>query len=228
MFQCSFNIRSKTNLSYQHMQSAIHLLALSKECERVNYGKTFSDGNFWDNHRSYVNGAILTSVAALEAHINEFYLEATDKLLGGILDVGSQELLAEIWLVAEKKRFPILDKYQIALAAIKKTKFDTAKAPYQDVKSLINLRNMLVHYKPVWDDDQKEHSKIENDLRGRFELNPFLPDEEVFFPFKFVSYDCAKWAVMSSMKFIMQFFFLTGVDPQTDMFMIWNRLNDSF
>lgn len=221
-------MRSRVNLSFQHMQEAIHLMELSKDCEAANSGKTFADGDFSNHHRAYVVGAIMTSVASVEARINEFYLDATDNLLGSILDTGSQALLAELWKVVDEKRFPILQKYQIALAAIERSKFDTSTRPYQDVDLLIDLRNMLVHFKPEWDNDQKKHRQIEEKLKGRFELNPFWPkDGPIFFPFKCLSHGCASWAVRSSMNFILKFFALIGLDPETDLFKKWKAMEES-
>ena len=227
MFTMQATAKSRANLSYQHMQEAIHLAELSQDCEAANAGKTFGDGDFFNHHRAYVVGSIMTSVASIEARINEFYLDATDNLLGSILDTSQQGLLAELWKPLDEKRVSILQKYQIALAAIECSKFDTSKGPYQDVSLLIDLRNMLVHFKPEWDNDQKKHKKIEQKLQGRFELNPFWPKEDsIFFPFKCLSHGCASWAVRSSMNFILEFFTLTGVDSQTDQFKIWKKLDE--
>ena len=86
---------------------------------------------------------------------------------------------------------------------------------------------MLVHFRPEWDNDQRKHRKIEDALRGRFELNPFWPENDsVFFPFKCLSHGCARWGVKSSMKFILEFFVLIGVDPKTDLFKIWKALEE--
>lgn len=222
-------VRTRVNLSYQHMQEAIHFAHLSKESETINAGKTFSDGDYWNHHRAYVVGAIMTSVASVEAHINEFYLDAVDNHLGAILDHNQQNLLAELWKPLEQKRVPILEKYQIALAAIKCTKFDTSKGPYQDIDLLINLRNMLVHFKPEWDNALKEHKKIEDKLRGKFELNPFLPKENTrFFPFKCLSYGCASWAVKSSIDFILEFLSSTELNPKHQKSELWKKLVETF
>jgi hypothetical protein len=220
--------KSRVNLSFQHMQEAIHLMELSRDCEAANSGKTFADGDFFNHHRAYVVGAIMTSVASVEARINEFYLDATDNLLDSILDAGQQALIAELWKPLDEKRVRILEKYQIAIVAIKRSKFDISKGPYQDVALLIDLRNMLVHYKPEWDNDQRKHRKIEKKLQGRFKLNSFCPkDDSIFFPFKCLSYGCASWAVRSSIKFILEFFVLIGVDPETTPFKIWKAMEDS-
>jgi hypothetical protein len=175
MFTIQASAKSRVNLSFQHMQEAIHLMELSKDCEVANSGKTFADGDFFNHHRAYVVGAILTSVASLEARINEFYLDATDNLLGSILDVGQQALLAELWKPLDEKKVPILQKYQIALTAIGRGKFDTSRGPYQDVALLIGLRNMLVHFKPEWDNNQKKHGKIDRERpSGAIRVKPIL------------------------------------------------------
>lgn len=217
--------RTRINLSYQHMEEAIHFAQLSKESEAVNKGKAFSDGDFWNHHRAYVVGTIMTSVASVEANINEFYLDAVDNHLGAILNRNQQSLLAELWRPIEGKRVRTLEKYQIALAAICATKFDISRPPYQDVSLLIDLRNMLVHFKPEWDNALKEHKKIEDKLRGKFSLNPFwLEGDNPFFPFKCLSHGCANWAVRSSMDFILDFFSSTGLDPKHQKSALWKQL----
>jgi hypothetical protein len=209
------------------MQEAIHLAELSQSCETANAGKTFADGDFFNHHRAYVVGSIMISFASIEARINEFYLDATDNLLGSILDNSEQNLLAELWKPLNEKKIQTLEKYQIALAAIKCDKFDTSKRPYQDVNLLKDLRNMLVHFKPEWDNDQKKHKNIEQKLQGRFKLNPFWPENDpIFFPFKCLSHGCASWAVRSTMNFILEFFARTGVDSRTDQVKLWKKLDE--
>jgi hypothetical protein len=114
-----------------------------------------------------VTGAVLSAVASLEATINELFIDAQHKdpyTFEGA-DPEFAPLLAERWKGVERKRWSTLRKYQLVLNLAKKQEFDRDGSPYEEVDSLIDLRNALVHYKPEWDTDQKRHKKIEDRLK---------------------------------------------------------------
>lgn len=206
------------------MQSAIYLMRQSGAIERRYRGKTFDQGNFVTHHRAYVVGAILAAAASIEGRINELYLDATDNLLTVFICKEKQKILSDLWPTLDERKFSTLDKYQILLTAIGKEKLNTSKKPFQDVKLLTDLRNMLVHYKPEWDDDQKDHKKIKDKLRGKFETNPFYSDGTTpFFPNNCLSYGCARWAVESSAEYILEFMSRIGAE-QHQSFEIWKKL----
>ena len=56
------------------------------------------------------------------------------------------------------------------------------EAAFDNVAALIKLRNALVHFKPEWSDEKREHLKIEKRLKGKFQLSPFLSPNDEFFP----------------------------------------------
>jgi len=145
---------------------------------------------------------------ALEADVNEIFIDANINL--GEHD---KELMDEIWNLIEPKA--ILDKYEMALFLKKKERFDKGDSIYQDTATLIKLRNALVHFKPEWSDEKKEHKKIEDRLRGKFPLSPFLPAEAEFFPKKCMSHGCAQWSVQTALTFRSYFSLKAGL---TDRF----------
>src|SRR5215217_3545989 len=157
-------------------------------------------------HRGYVTVAVLSAVASLEATINEFFIDAENENSPTFAGVDSliPRLLAEVW--EEIESTSTLRKYQTALTLARKSRFDRGASPYQEVDSLIQLRNALVHYKPEWDTAQREHRKIEDRLQGRFALNPFTGPNDAFFPKKCLGHGCAEWAVESGVAFIEEFF----------------------
>jgi hypothetical protein len=158
-----------------------------------------------------VTGAVFSAVASLEVTINELFIDARHgdphTFKGAKPEFAL--LLAEVWEGIESNS--TLAKYQTALILARKPQFDRGASPYQEAASLIQLRNALVHYKPEWDTDQREHRKIEQRLKDRFALNPFAGPNAAFFPKKCLGHGCAEWAVKSGVSFINQFFDRLGL-----------------
>jgi len=209
----------KTNFSGHHMVSAAHFARQSAIIEK-NYKNEITD-ELRTEHRAYVTGAIIVSVASLEATINEVFISATDNdNLFKDFDPTIPKVLAEFWTwnIVERKS-SILEKYRCVLAVANKEAFDRGNSPYQDVDDLIQLRNALVHYKPEWDTDLKNHKKIEDRLEKRLKtrINPFSHANDAFFPKKCLGHGCAEWSARSSIKFIEDFYNRMGFPPK------WNK-----
>jgi hypothetical protein len=204
----------KTNFSGHHMASAAHFARQSAIIEK-SYKDEITD-ELRAEHRAYVTGAIIVSVASLEATINEVFISARDKdNIFKDFDHTIPNVLEELLDMVEWSK--ILQKYQFVLTAANKEAFDRGKSPYQEVDDLIQLRNALVHYKPEWDTDLKNHKKIEDRLEKRWlktRINPFSHDNDAFFPKKCLGHGCAEWAVQSSIKFIEDFYNRMGFPPK--------------
>lgn len=216
----SVTIQARSYFSIQHIQSAAHFARESAQIEK-SYNGTLP-GDLLMRNKAYAAGAILAAVAFLEAGINEIFLDAVDKAHGiRTLDANIIELLANTWHYGEIDRLKVLNKYQVALALAKKPLFDTGQLPYQDVALLIGLRNNLVHYKPktvtvVSDVEEVTVDKLEEKVRNKFALNPFVPESNPFFPDRCLGHGCAAWAVASSLKFSDEFFSRIGLKPTYD------------
>ena len=211
---------AKTNFSGHHMLSAAHFARQSAIIE-----KNCKDGitdELRDEHRAYVTGAIIVSVASLEATITEVFISARDKdNIFKDFDHTIPNVLEELLDFVEWSS-KILQKYQFVLTAANKEAFDRGKSPYQEVDDLIQLRNALVHYKPEWDTDLKNHKKIEDRLekrwlKARINLNPFAHENNAFFPKKCLGHGCAEWSVKSTIEFIEDFYRRMGFPPK------WNE-----
>ena len=209
----------KTNFSGHHMLSAAHFARQSAIIEK-NYKDEITD-ELRAEHRAYVTGAIIVSVASLEATITEVFISARDKdNIFKDFDHTIPNVLEELLDFVEWSS-KILQKYQFVLTAANKKAFDRGKSPYQEVDDLIQLRNALVHYKPEWDTDLENHKKIEDRLekrwlKTRINLNPFAHENDAFFPKKCLGHGCAEWAVKSSIKFIEDFYNRMGFPPKWD------------
>lgn len=177
-------------------------------------------------HQSFIISTLLSSVAFMEASINELYYVASDEVLEiGRMPVEYRNRLSAMWRVEKfSKSARILEKYQIALKLLGKEEFKKGYDPYQSAQLLIDLRNALVHYVPVTTVIRLDHNKVGNSelekkLKNKFKTNPFVPKFPVFpanqperrfdypfFPGRCLGYGCAKWASERSLSFVNEFF----------------------
>lgn len=216
---------SRVYLSIGHLKNTAHFTRLTGQVEQYTQ---FSWGIF-DPHEAYAMGAVLSSVAFLEAAVNELYADAADdshpsEFMRSIGEGYAMEmpkdmrgLLAGLW---NTDRFRIgtrtLEKYEIALKTLETAGFDKGSYPYQDIALLIQLRNALIHFEPQSHHEREdEPTQFEKKLSGKFPLNPLaahpinplgkdplLP----FLPDKCLGYGCAMWALQSSVAFTKEFF----------------------
>jgi hypothetical protein len=199
----------KTHLSVNHIIGASLFARLCGQFERVTVGPPSQDVEI--EHRSYAIGAPIEAVAFLEAAINELYAAAGDKdpHIFATGDPLLPQLMDELWDELEGKN--ILRKFQTALILAKKPKFDLGTPPMQTVGNLVALRNALVHYKPEWDNELKDHKSIEDRLRAAFPHNPFAAKDKAFFPSKCLGYGCATWSVTTAWGFVKEFYARLGL-----------------
>ena len=210
---------------------AIAATTFSRKCGELEANPQPSDddlaaGLSWSpedqrEHRSYVTASILSSVAFLEASINELYGSASDpaiKEVGGALTEAERNLLADVADFIERDR--TLARFQLTLHLLGKEPFDRGAQPYQDANTLVKLRNELVHYKPrrrSGDDTFTESDKWLNPLsQKQFALNPFSGGANPFFPDKCLSHGCTVWAWETALAFADAFFVRLGVQPVYD------------
>ncbi len=218
----SVSIRMRSYLSIQHIQSAAFFTRCAFKIEKE-YNGTFSEELFMQ-HRAYITSTIMLSVSFLEGTINELFsdIAGNHEASSTKFDTLTSNLIANMWKleVPRTSHFNVLQKYQIALALAQKDQFDRGQQSYQDVNSMIKLRNNLVHFEPEWitcpaGDDFREEDihKFEKQLFGKFQLNPLTGQGNPFYPDKCLSHGCAEWAVVSSLKFTDEFFLRMKLAP---------------
>jgi hypothetical protein len=207
--------------SLQHLKAAALFTRKSHEIERKYAGY---DEGLISEHRIYVTGALFFVVAFLEATVNELYSDAGEPT-GGILAPLNKEKVKELnraWTETSGRktvRFaPLLKKYQTALVLTGVEEMDLGRRPAQDVSTIIEIRDYLVHYKPEWISAELQHkdpNTVSYDwasaLRGRFPLNPLMGGGSPFFPMQVLSHGCASWAVTEALTFLDQFYGKLGV-----------------
>jgi hypothetical protein len=177
-----------------HMTAALTLAALASSIE-----KTW-ESNRGSEHRGLIVASVVSAVCFLEAHINELFIETTNTVRDP-RTTAAERRAAAMWTleIPRTAKYPILRKYEVALALFDKLPFARDAQPYQDANLLVKLRNTLVHaeikYGRISEPDPRDA------LQGKFELNPFPRETEDFFPHRCLGYGCAKWAVQTATAF---------------------------
>jgi hypothetical protein len=203
-------VAARAYFSWQHLSAAALCARSAKSIETSKAGTKA----YFPEHRSYVIGSVLFSVAALEAAINELFADASEANLGKLRPVDENVIkrMGEMWLlgVPRTARYTVAEKYAIALALDGKPPFHKGTEPWQSVAKLLKLRNALIHYEPEWVpvDSTKEpgdEHTFEKQLSGKFPVNPLAPTENPFYPDKVLGHGCAAWAVRSAMDFMDSF-----------------------
>jgi len=196
----------------QHFEAARYFANCAVSMENESHKADLKDEIRKSQHRAYVVGAVILATMAMEACINEIYLDACRKNLKG-LDDRAMALLAKSWPKLEWNP-GILLKYQEALQSLVKEALDRDAQPCKDADNLVHLRNALTHYKPEWD-DAKIHVEIKDRLKGKFDVNPLAPDAYLWFPEQCLGSGCAKWAVSTAEAFVSEFCKRLGIPPRT-------------
>jgi hypothetical protein len=157
--------------------------------------------------------ALITATGCyLECRVNEFWLTALTDELGN-----SPPRLTE----PQKKRFKAfangsewkmtktLEKYQLALEMLDLPVFDKGGSPYQDAKTLISLRNEIVHHVPHIT-ELLDHNRVSKRPKLEQTLQTLIgecPHDGIksFFPNNCLHQACAEWASKTSQTFVDEF-----------------------
>ena len=186
------------NFAWQHMKSARLFHSHVSKIEAATSGQSF--GPFFEDIRSYASASIMAAAAALEALINEFFIDHEGKLRKSF-----QDFEVEFWGASGVERQSILRKFQTALLRLNEPALDPNDPIFLDADAAIQLRNMLVHYKSTWDPDRKAKADLVNYLDGRFALSPFPDQGADFISMKCMSSGCTAWAIESVVAFVTKF-----------------------
>lgn len=193
--------------SMEHLWNARHnaQLCAEREATLVNEGFQGIDRAV----RAFALGAILESVAFLEALVNSTWQDAADhdpaapnrnpRLEG--LSEQSIVRLRELWRNDRVERsLSVLDKYQVALTCVDQEPISLGEAPGQIVSAIILFRNDMLHFKPKvqWSD---ELHRLEKRLRPHIAENPLLPNTNPWFPHHMLSASGANLAYEKSREF---------------------------
>jgi hypothetical protein len=199
----SLRILIRNYFAAQHLWAARRFAVKAASIEETHTGRAV----FSIEHRAYVVSSVISSVAFMEAAINELFQDAADEQSSHLSPLSDQTVkaLAELWRMAEE-RWPFLDKYQAALLLAGKQPFERGALPYQDADLLKKLRNMVVHAKPETSAPGVEH-KLERRFKSKFPANRLMRGQRnPYFPDHCLGSGCAEWAVKAAVELADEFF----------------------
>jgi hypothetical protein len=209
----------RTHFSVTHALSAARLAREAAAVERM--AGTPDPAN--EMIRACATGAIMVSVAFVEATIAEFFLDFVENKAPepwkAVLPQERRTLAAQRWREFEK--LPTLDKFNEALKLFGKKPFEKGQDPFQRAKVVIDARDALVHAKPVTHSDIAEHSteeavRLSKAMQGKFAPNRFMANNPAF-PDGLLGGGGARWAFEACLALTDEFFRRLGIRPRYEL-----------
>lgn len=174
----AMGIETRKSFVGEHLRAIDTFEIRTRKIEDEYGGKSWNEisSNIRTQHTTFSISGIIRSIAFLEANINEIIRRITmnlsntysgyelhPRLRSKVSSDKAQELI--------EKRKPTLDKYDTILREFGEADISTGKGVGQDVQSIIELRNHLVHASPsMLPPDQPPEEGIPKEVRWS---NPF-------------------------------------------------------
>lgn len=212
----SFGImKTRAGFTKYHLLAAQNAASTASGIENK-YKSAVPSQNDLDLYLSQVSTAIICSVAALEANINEYIIDHKEHI-DKALAISKPKVLKKYKKALEKyidnndelskvllQNTNLIFKYDIVWF-IKKNDLLPENSITQDIRYLTALRNALTHFTPEWSNALSKHIDLEKDRKNCFTLNPFYAQGSLFFPYRCLSASCAMWSCKVSNEFLALF-----------------------
>ena len=184
--EISAHAKSRSDFAITHMlTSARHSRAV----------RSSEDQNDSDAVLQLTISSVISASVALEAYANELFFEPEQKFSSH-----DSKIIKLLWSKLERDQ--PLEKFEVASILLDAPRIDKSRSPYQDVKSLIILRNALMHFKSEWSDANTNHGRISSLLHGKYTPKNGMP---IDFTSNWAGHSCTRWAVTRSLEFIGEF-----------------------
>ncbi len=162
-----------------------------------------------EDYNASIIGGLISSASFLECYINEVFtsIAEEDYTYCSRIPVDKLKLVEKMWKrkIPRTARYSVLEKYDIFLDLIGAPGFNPKANPYLDASILIEIRNELVHYEPIWVHFGNERNnapikphKFQAKLKGKFGPSKLHPSKHFMFPHYCLSAECLAWAFNSS------------------------------
>jgi hypothetical protein len=164
-------------------------------------------------HRGFVTAAVMQSAAAVEAESAEITLHGPWHHLGSDkADRRTLDFLQPLADFIDKQES--LDRYQTILHVLNKGEMPKDRSPWQDMSTLVKLRNELIHFKSTWGQEMDRSRFFSGRLPSlRLAPPPFVDcASQNFFPHQVLGAACAAWAVKTAVAFIEEVYKMLGID----------------
>jgi hypothetical protein len=201
------------NFTYNFLIGAVTMTRLAKEIE--NKGKESSETERFQ-HKAFVSGSIMQSVAALETDVWSILNHGLGHHLGSDgLDKESKQILN---IVAETiERESLMKKLNLILQLTRRKRLDFGVQPMQDLDMVINLRNEITHFKSLWT-NELDRRKLFKALEDMDSTPPSYAPEgrQNFFPHICLTHGRAKWALETVISFFDFYYKELGIKSPLD------------
>ncbi len=188
------------NFTYNFLVGAASMTRLAQEIEIKGKDSTAIEQL---QHKAFVSGSIMQSVAALESEAWSLLFHGPGYHLGSNgLDRESKETL-NIVAEAFEKGPPLLTKLDLILQLTRRKKLNLGIQPMQDLDLVISLRNEITHFKSLWT-NELDRKKLFKTLEDKDSTPPTYSSEgkQNFFPHVCLTHRRAKWALDTVVSFI--------------------------
>jgi hypothetical protein len=191
-------------MASQHLWTARREAWLCRKRE----DELLNDRNLDRRHRSHATTAVLSAVAFLEAFVNAVWQDAAESGSGEHYTTGIPDdalaIMRELWNGKDQaeRMLSLLSKFQVALVCAGHERMDEGAEPFQSAYVLVNLRDVLVHFKPQWhwsDDEPEFVRRVKSKITPQRENRQ--PIGHPWFPNKTLGAGCADWACETSITF---------------------------
>jgi hypothetical protein len=198
----------KSSFARNHLQAAVGAARDAYKVEQANANAEF--GAWFEEMMRLVPVSVVMAGAALEASANELIQDILDGSTNLSVTKGCKLLLMDL---KDERSGNATDKHR-KLALLFDKEPETGKVAWQDGELLVKFRNSFMHFKPAWDDEAIHSGALVKGLKTRMHVARAY-QSSFQFPYGFMTYGCAKWAVQTVLTFSSTFTKLLGV---TDKF----------
>lgn len=187
-------IKTRSHFALHHMYSAVKAARRAHEIEITHSEERH--GPWHDEMLHTVPVAIIMAAAALEAQINDAVQDILDRKGADQPDAALRLLLKELKDGTAGDTLAKCRQVLLLLGAVP----DTGRRVWEETKLLLTLRNRFIHFKPAWDHEAVHDSDWVKQLKLRVPI--YAPYAERFqFPYGFITYGTAKWAITTALNF---------------------------
>jgi hypothetical protein len=195
--------RVRRNFAGSHLKAATEAALNAYRVEQNN------DTSVHEEMMQCVPVAIIMAGAALEASANEVVQDILDATTSLTVSNGCKLELKDLKVDRSGNS---LGKFRRMGRLFDKIP-DEGKLPWKDAQILVDARNALMHFRPVDQVDDQEDSKLVKALKTKVPISP-PHKSRLIFPHSFLTYGCARWAVLSVLSFSDYFSNLLGVNDR--------------
>ena len=200
----SVSYRGMHSLSPSLIVAAQHFATLAQPLE---INGVVSDSNA-PEHRAYVMAAVMSAAAAVEAAMNWVAFKLVDGETFSVADNMKRRLFISEWK-RDLKWNPFKDRFNRLEELGTHPVHGFRKG---DLFLVVDVRNALMHYEPVWHDHPGRHGELRADLEGKF---PIINAGTLnWFPNSCLSAGCALWVSTTAEKAVKGLAAAIGVEER--------------